>query len=112
MKVKLLQDEDAHLVLEHALVQRGYDTKHIQTFRRKGQLDEAQLQFAYNQQRYLMTFNVKNFVELHNQCVEHGAKHAGIIVSKQLTVGETLRILLALLQKISAESMENRLEFL
>ena len=112
MKVKLLLDEDVHLALEHALIRGGYDVKHIQTLGRKGQLDGAQLQFAYNQQRCLMSFNVKDFVMLHNRYVKQGTEHAGIIVSKQLTVGETLRKLLALLQRISAESMKNRLEFL
>jgi hypothetical protein len=62
-----------------------------------GETDEAQLEFAAKQGRCLVTFNVGHFVQLHNAWLESERDHAGIIVSKQLTVGESLRRFLALL---------------
>ena len=70
MKVKLLLDEDVHFALERALNQRGYDVKHIQTIGRKGISDENHLQYANDQQRCFFSFNVKDFVMLHNQYVQ------------------------------------------
>ncbi len=59
-----------------------------------------------------MTFNVGHFVQLHNSWLESGHEHAGIIVSKQLPIGESLRRLLALLQRETAASMRGQLRFL
>ncbi|HEY5043914.1 MAG TPA: hypothetical protein VIK53_18225 [Verrucomicrobiae bacterium] len=44
--------------------------------------------------------------------MDAGREHAGIIVSKQLPVGEMLRRLLALLQKESSDSMRGQVRFL
>ena len=59
-----------------------------------------------------MTFNVEHFVQLHNLWLESGLEHAGIIVSKQLPIGESLRQLLGLLQRETAESIKGQLRFL
>lgn len=58
-----------------------------------------------------MTFNVGDFVRRHNRWVEAGREHAGIIVSKQLPVGEMLRRLLVLRQKESSQSLKGRCAF-
>jgi hypothetical protein len=60
----------------------------------------------------MVTFNVGDFVRLHNRWIDAGREHAGIIVSKQLPVGEMLRRLLALLQKESGDSMRGQVRFL
>lgn len=41
-----------------------------------------------------------------------GESHAGIIVAKQASVGEIVRRFLRLAAALSAEDMENRLEYL
>jgi hypothetical protein len=51
-------------------------------------------------------------VRLHNRWIDEGREHAGIIVSKQLPVGESLRRLLPLLQKESSDSMRGQVRFL
>jgi hypothetical protein len=55
---------------------------------------------------------VGDFVRLHNRWVAEGRDHGGIIVSKQLPVGESLRRLLALLGKEDSESMRGQIRFL
>jgi hypothetical protein len=59
-----------------------------------------------------MTFNVKDYVLLHNEYAQQAKEHWGIIVSKQLPIGETLRRVLNVLQHYSQKSMKNRLLFL
>lgn len=111
-KVKLLLDEDVHLDLASALRKRGYDAMHVQELARKGLNDREQIEYVVEQESCIFTFNVKDFVLLHNEYVINEKEHFGIIVASQLPIGEALRRLLALLQRSSRESMKNMLEFL
>ncbi len=111
-KLKLFLDEDIHANLGPILRKRGFDVKHAQELSRKGKSDVEQLKFAVEEKRCLLTFNIKDFVLLHNYYVNEGIEHWGIIVSKQLPIGEVLRRLLKILQSYSQDSMKNRLLFL
>ncbi len=112
MKIKLFWDEDVHSGLAHALGKRGYDAIHAQELDRKGRADSDQLLFAIQQERCLFTFNVKDYVILHNQYAKNQQEHCGIIVSKQLPFRETMSRLLRMLQRTAKETMKNHLEFL
>ena len=112
MKPKLFLDEDVHSGLAHALRRRGYDVIHAQELDRKGRSDPEQLLFSIQQERCIMSFNVKDFVMLHNKYVETHQEHWGIIVSKQLPFKVTMSSLLKLLGRVSKESMKNNIEFL
>ena len=112
MKIKLLIDEDVHSELAHALRNRGFDVVHTQELDRKGSSDLEQLEYATSQQRCLVTFNMKDFVILHNRYMMENKSHAGIIVSKQLPFRETFRRMLQKLQHFSEKTMANRIEFL
>ncbi len=105
MKIELYLDEDVHSGLAHALRKRGYDAIHAQELDRKGRSDLDQLRFAVQQKRCLFTFNVKDFVILHNQHAKKQQEHWGIIVSKQLPFRETMSKLLSLLQRTAKETM-------
>jgi len=72
MKIQLFLDEDVHSGLAHALRKRGYDAIHAQELDRNGRSDLDQLFFAIGQERCLFTFNVKDFVILHNEQVKVG----------------------------------------
>jgi predicted nuclease of predicted toxin-antitoxin system len=110
--LRLFLDEDVHLALADALRKRGYDAIHTNEGRRAGFSDESQLSFAASENRCLVTFNVGDFVQLHNRWIDLGREHCGIIVSRQLPVGESLRRLLAFLQREDAETMKTSLRFL
>mgnify|MGYP003423339949 CR=1 FL=1 len=114
MKIKLFVDEDVHFALALTLRKRGYDVIHAQEIERKGKSDSEQLQYALENKRCLFSFNVKGFVLLHNEHTKNSKNqdHFGIIVSKQLTIGETIRKLLKVLQFHSHEFMKNQIIFL
>ncbi len=112
MKIEVFLDEDVHSGLADALRKRGYDAVHAQELDRKGRSDSDQLLFAIQQSRCFFTFNVKDFVILHNQHVKNQQDHWGIIVSKQLPFREAMSKLLRLLQLFDKETIKNRLEFL
>ncbi len=112
MKIRLFLDEDVHAGLAHALRQRGYDVIHAQELDLKGRTDSEQLEFASNQGRCLVSFNVRDFVILHNEYLRLSKNHSGIIVSKQLPFKETMRRLLEVIQPFDGDSLRNRLAFL
>ena len=111
-KLKLFLDEDMHLDLGISLRKRGFDVAHAQELDRKGKCDAEQLAYSVAQKRCLISFNIKDFVKLHNDYVLNNREHWGIILSKQLPIGETMRRVLMVLQTYSQESMKNRLVFL
>ena len=112
MKPRIILDEDVHFALAATLRKRGYDARHTGEEERLGSTDKQQLEFAAIQGRCLVTFNVGHFVQLHNTWLQSGREHSGIIVSRQLPIGESLRRLLALLQHETAASMKGKLRFL
>lgn len=62
----------------------------------------------------LCTFNVADFYRLHSEYLSEGKAHAGMILVQQqrYSVGEQLRRVLKLIATESADSMQNRAEFL
>ncbi len=112
MTIKVLCDEDIDVALAAALKKRGYDVAHVSELKRKGCSDEEQLRYAIEQGRCLISFNVKDFVLLHYDFLRQGAAHHGMIVSKQLPVGQVLQKLLKLFQNHSSETLHNQLIFL
>ena len=112
MQIKLLLDEDVHASLGQALCKRGYDAVHVQEIQRKGYSDLEQLEFAVAQGRCLVTFNVRDFVLLHNEFVVNDQEHAEILVGAQMPIGEVIRRILIVLNTISVEQIRNQLKFL
>lgn len=112
MKLKLFLDEDIHTGLSHALRQRGYDVVHTQELKRKGKSDSEQLAFSVQEERCLVTFNVRDFVHLHNLYAGENREHWGIIVSRQMPIGETLRRLLKKVGLATRDDFRNRIDFL
>ena len=98
-----------HANLCSILRKRGIDVEHAQELGRKGRTDAEQLQCAVGEKRCLITFNVKHFVLLHNEYINTDREHWGIIVAKQLPIGEALRRVLRVQQSYSQDSMKNRL---
>lgn len=112
MKVRLQLDGDVHGALADALRKRGYDAINAAESHRLNLTDEEQLLQASADRRILVTFNVKHFVELHNEFARSGREHFGIIVSKQIPVGAILRKLLAEIQNRTESEMYCQLHFL
>jgi hypothetical protein len=113
--IRLYCDEDS---MRHALVlalrKRGVD---IITALEAGMIeetDERQLAFAAVAGRTVYSFNVGDFYHLHSLWLAEHRSHAGIILARQqqFSVGEQMRRLLRVIGAVSAEEMQNRIEFL
>ena|SRR6185436_7961682 len=110
--IKLLLDENIWQGLAAALRSRGYDVLHVFHVQRGGFQDEAQLAFAVEQGRTLLTYNMQDFAPLATLWYETGRSHAGIILSNELEHGELLRRVEKFLATTSAEEMINSVRFL
>lgn len=111
-KIALLLDEDVRPLLGEILRQRGYDVIHVLEAGRAGKSDAEQLAYAVNQQRAVLTHNVRHFRLLHQRYHEEGRRHFGILLSAQVPLRELLRRTLRFLGRHTAEDVKNNVLWL
>jgi len=109
--IRFFTDEDVYGSVAAKLREKGFDSVSTPEANRLGESDESQLAWAAQEGRVILTFNVEDFARLHVEWLTH-SDHAGIIVSSQRPVGDLLRRVLALATSLSAEEMQDRIEFL
>ena len=115
MQIRLYLDEDAmDSDLVHALRMHGVD---VTTALDEGLIehyDNDHLAFAASQSRALYSFNAGDYLALHSEYLTQGRHHAGIILAAQqrYSVGEQMRRLLRIINRRSAEAMQDQVEFL
>lgn len=115
MRIRLYLDEDAIFeALIKALASEGTDVTTVSSVQRRGYSDEQQLLYATEQGRVIYTFNTKHYAALHNNFLKRGLSHAGIIVvpTRAISIGEQMRRIVQLVEALTAEEMQNRLEYL
>lgn len=112
MKPKLYLDEDVHADLAEALRKRGFDVVHTQEINKKGSNDFEQINYAIEEERCILSHNIRDFVLLHNYFMKNNLSHCGIILSRQKPIKVTLSNLLNLLQSSSQEKLKNQILFL
>jgi hypothetical protein len=115
MTVRFYCDEDS---TQHALVlalrKRGVDVLTALEAGTLGEPDDRQLAYAAAQGRAIYSSNVGDFCRLHTQWMAEERSHAGIVLAQQqqYSIGEQMMRLVRLVGALSAEEMQNRLEFL
>ncbi len=110
--VSLYLDEMIPAVLAVVLRQYGYD---VLTAKEAGMLaksDEEQLAFAASNRKAIITFNIKDFVLLHQLRLSEGKKHFGIIVSPEIRISKLIHLCLRLLGRTESKDLINQLRFL
>ena len=113
--VRLYSDEDVHPTLALVLCRDGYDVLSTHGAGRANQRlsDEAQLLYATQQGRALLTFNARDFVRLDSLWKAAGKRHHGIVVSPRIDdLGDLLRRVKWHLDTISPANQDNILLWL
>ncbi|MEX2138408.1 MAG: DUF5615 family PIN-like protein [Pirellulales bacterium] len=114
-QIRLYLDEDAtqHRVVA-SLRGRGVDVVTTLEAGMGGSEDAEQLALAASLGRSIYSLNVAHFCRLHGEFLSQNWKHSGIILipKQRYSVGEKARRLTQLIDSLSAEEMQNRLEFL
>ena len=110
--IRFFTDEDVYGAVAIQLRAAGFDAVSTPDINRLGELDAPQLEWAAQEHRALVTFNVRHFAQLHYQWMMDSRHHAGVIVSRQYSIGEVIRRLLHLARTLGADDMRDRLEYL
>lgn len=110
--IRLYLDEDVHKRVASALQLRGFDVLTAHSLQRWGLEDEEQLAYAALEKRALFTYNASDYLRLHQEWLRQGREHYGIVVSAQLPIGETVRRLLNLLNRVTGDEMRNQFRWL
>jgi predicted nuclease of predicted toxin-antitoxin system len=111
-RIKVYTDEDVDMAVGKALKLRGFEASTTLEEGKSASSDEEQLKYATSIGAVLLTHNVQDFPKIHYEFMRHGKHHRGIIVAKQVSVGEIIKSFLYLASTLSAEDVENRLEYL
>jgi len=111
-RIKIYSDEDVTILVSKALSLRGFETYTTLEQGRCEGSDEEQLEYATSKGAVLLTHNIRDFPRIHYEFMKKGKKHSGIIVAKQISVGEIVKSILSLASILSSEDMKNRLEYL
>src|SRR5690349_10279160 len=110
--IRLYFDHHIKLQLAEELRAAGYDVLTTQEAGMETATDTAQLTFAAQENRSILTYNIRDFAPLHEQWLSAGRDHAGIIVSQQLGNRQYALLrqrMLRLLNEVSAEQIQNNL---
>ena len=107
--LKLYLDEDVHKKIAAALRLKGYDVVSAHEVQKQSLSDFQQLEYAVSEQRTIFTFNTGDFDRLHKGYIKSGKNHFGILLSKQIPIGETIKRLTKFLFEHSAEEVKNNI---
>ena len=108
--VRLYSDDNVNPALAPALGWEGYDVLSTHAAGRANQRisDEAQLLYAIQQGRALLTFNARDFIQMDSLWKAAGKRHYGIVVSPRIDdLGELLRRVKGHLDTVTPAQQEN-----
>jgi predicted nuclease of predicted toxin-antitoxin system len=105
--IRLYLDEDVFQDVAFALRRRGFDAVSVHELGHYEWSDADHLAYATAHGRALFSFNAVDYLALHKTTLTEGKHHAGIIVSKQHPIRETIRRLLSLLNQVTADEMRD-----
>src|SRR3990172_12062140 len=104
---RLYLDEDIHKKVATALRLKGYDVVSAHEVQKQSLSDYQQLEYAVSVGRAIVTFNAGDFDRIHKEYIKNGKNHFGIILSKQIPIGELIRRLAKFLFSHSPEKMKS-----
>ncbi|NJL62505.1 MAG: DUF5615 family PIN-like protein [Methylacidiphilales bacterium] len=110
--IRLYLDEDVSVLVADLLNARGFDALTVRDAKQLQASDEEQLLYAVNQQRALVTHNRSDFEALIQSYFSTGQKHYGVILAIRRSPQEIAQRLLAILNQVTADEMENQVRYI
>ena len=108
----LYLDEDVNVLVADLIRARGFDVISVRDARRLRAADDEQLAYAISQGRTLVTHNRADFEELVQSYFESEQMHYGVIFAVRRSPQEIARRLLAILNQVTAEEMQNQVRYI
>ncbi|GAB4545808.1 MAG: hypothetical protein Fur002_20240 [Anaerolineales bacterium] len=91
---------------------RGFDVLSVREAGARGKSDDEQMLYAVSQRRAIVTHNRVDFEKQHTKLLESGMTHYGVIIAKRRRDAEVVGKLLALLDSVTVEEMQNQLWYI
>ena len=110
--MRLYLDEHVPVAIASALAAHGVDCLTTQQAGNTTLSDEAQLAFATQAGRAIVTFNRRDFVALARRWQEEGRSHGGMILSRELPLPELLRRFRRFLHQHQSDDLTNQVQWL
>ncbi len=110
--IRLYLDEDVNVLVADLLNARGFDALSVRDAGRLQASDAEQLAYAVNHQRALVTHNRSDFEELIQTYFDAERKHCGVILAVRRSPQEIAQRLLAILNQVTADEMENQVRYI
>ena len=108
--IKLYTDADVHGDLAAQIRAKGFEAHSAHEEKQSALKDEPQLEYAAEHGWAILTHNIKHFEPLFYKWRAEGKDHAGIITSERLNLGELLRRILRMLNRVAADEMRDNLK--
>ncbi len=110
--IELYLDEDVSVLIAQLLRARGFVIVTTQEAGKLGASDREQLEFATGRRLTLLTHNRRDFETLAQRYFESNQTHAGIIMATRHPPRQIVARLLAILNSVTADEMENQLRYI
>jgi len=98
--------------LANQLRKHGFDVTSSQESNLLSELDDKQLELAADERGAIVTFNVSDFMALHEKYLLEGREHWEIILSSREPIHVLFRRLLKLLETVPAHQLKNQVRWL
>lgn len=106
-EIKLYLDEDISPEVAVVLRSRGYDAVSAHEIGMRAKKDEEQLEYATQNKRVLITYNVRHFAQIAENFYHKRKDHLGIVVSKKIDLREMIKLTENLLNKAKSDNLKN-----
>ena len=110
--IELYLDEDVSVLIAHLLRVRGFVIVTTQEAGKLGASDREQLEFATGRRMTLLTHNRRHFEALAQHYFEANQTHTGIIIATRHPPRQIVARLLAILNSVTADEIENQLSYI
>ena len=110
--IELYLDEDVSILIADLMRARGFVASTTQESGQSGSSDIEQLEYAIGQRKTLLTHNRADFEYLVQQYFSTGRTHYGIIIAVRRPPYEIARRLLTILNRVTADEMQNQLRYI
>lgn len=110
--IRLYLDEDVHVLVADLLQARGFDAVTARDAEKLKVSDEEQLAYAVSQRRALVTHNRTDFESLVQDYFAAESMHYGVIYAVRRSPHDIAKRLLAILNHVTAEEMQNQVRYI
>lgn len=109
--IEFYLDEDVSVLVADLIKARGFSITTTPEARQRGKSDAEQLHYAVSQRATLVTHNRADFEVLGREYFNSGRKHYGIVIAVRRPAFEIARRLLVILDRVTADEIEDQIRY-